>query len=99
MFRQFFSVLSFSLFPALATAQVCGTTDLTETFTEDEKAFLAAQIEGEAFSEGLLWQAEKDGSRVVVAGTLHIPDPRFDPIVASLTPVIEASDLLILEGS
>jgi uncharacterized protein YbaP (TraB family) len=51
------------------------------------------------FSEGLTWQAEKDENRVVVIGTLHIPDARFDPIVARLTPVIEASDLLIVEAT
>lgn len=99
MFRQCVGILSFALLPGLASAQVCGTTDLTETFTPEENAFLAAQIDGEAFSQGLLWQAEKDGSRVVVAGTLHIPDVRFDPIVESLTPEIQASDVLILEAT
>ena len=79
MFRKCISIISFTLFPALAAAQVCGTADLTETFTAEETAYLAELVEGQPFSEGLLWQAEKDGSRVVVAGTLHIPDARFDP--------------------
>lgn len=99
MFRYCFGVLTLALFPAVAAAQICGTTDLTETFTDEENAYLAARVAGQPFSEGLLWQAEKDGSRVVVAGTLHIPDRRFDPIVAQLTPEIESSDLLILEAT
>lgn len=96
-FLAFF--LSFALFPLLAFAQVCGSTDLTESFTEEESAYLASRVAQHPFSEGLTWQAEKDENRVVVIGTLHIPDARFDPIVARLTPVIEASDLLIVEAT
>ncbi len=99
MFRYCYSVISFVLFPALATAQICGTTDLTETFTAEETAFLEERLAGVPFAEGLTWEAEKDDSRVIVVGTLHIPDARFDPIVAKLTPEIEASDLLILEAT
>ncbi len=99
MFRIWYGILSFVLFPAVAAAQVCGTTNLTDTFTDEENAFLAAQIEGEPFAEGLIWRAERDGSRVIVVGTLHIPDPRFDPIVEKLTPEIAASDLLVLEAT
>ncbi len=98
-----FRALSFSIFlfffPMIAVAQVCGTTDLTETFTAEEAARLDALVAPHAYGEGLMWQAEKDGSRVIVVGTLHIPDRRFDPMVERLLPEIAASDVLIVEAT
>ena len=99
MFRYCLSALSCVFFPALAAAQVCGTINLTDEFTPAETAFLEGQIEGVPYAEGLIWRASKEGSDVVVVGTLHIPDARFDPIVETLTPEIAGSDLLILEAT
>ncbi len=94
-------VLSFSLFlflsPAIAVAQICGTINLTDTFSAAETARLDALVAPHPYGEGLIWQAEKGESRVVVVGTLHIPDRRFDAIVDRLRPEIAASDVLILE--
>ena len=98
MLRVF--LFSFSLFfPSLAAAQICGTIDLTETFSAEETARLDALVAPHAYAEGLTWEATRGDSRVVVVGTLHIPDARFDPIVARLAPEIERSDVLIVEAT
>ncbi|MXQ08560.1 hypothetical protein GQ651_11950 [Alphaproteobacteria bacterium GH1-50] len=98
MLRSVFLLISL-LFPVVAAAQVCGTTDLTDSFTPEETARLDALVAPHAYSEGLTWEASRDDSRVVVVGTLHIPDARFDPIVERLSPVIEESDVLIVEAT
>lgn len=99
MYKFLSFLLCFAAAPWIAFAQVCGTNDLTESFTDEEATYLADRIAPHPFSEGLIWQANKRDERVVVVGTLHIPDARFDPIVARLTPTIEASDLLIVEAT
>ena len=52
--------LSFSIFlffcPVVAAAQVCGTTDLTETFSAGETARLDALVSPHVYGEGLMWQ-------------------------------------------
>ena len=99
MFRTFFAFLIACFFPALAAAQICGTANLVDTFSVDENARLEALVDGHAFATGLMWVATRPDSRVVVVGTLHIPDPRFDPMVDLLAPEITGSDVLILEAT
>ena len=90
-------VLSFLALPTIA--QHCGTRDLIAELAPEQRARLDALVAAHPYSEGTIWRAEKPDSSVLVVGTLHIPDPRFQDVVAQLTPEIEAADLLILEAS
>lgn len=85
--------------PAVAFAQTCGTRNLIDELNEADKARLAALVEPHAYPEGVLFKAEKPGSKVIVAGTIHIPDPRLDPMVERLQSEVTAADVLILEAS
>lgn len=99
MIRRFLTILALALAPFAATAQTCGTTDLIETLTPEERARLDALVAPHAFPVGNLWRAEKDGSTIVVAGTLHVPDVRLDALTARIDPFLRKADLLVLEAS
>ena len=51
------------------------------------------------FGEGLLWRASKGEDRLLVAGTLHLPDPRHDATMAALAPAVAAADLVLVEAT
>ncbi len=88
-----------TLTPIAAVAQSCGTTDLIAELGADDRARLDALVAPHVYSTGNLWRAEKDGTAVIVAGTLHIPDARLAPMVEAIRPHLESSDLLIIEAT
>ncbi len=85
--------------PLAAFAQSCGTTDLIAELDADDRARLDALVAPHVFPTGNLWRAEKGDNTVVVAGTLHIPDPRLAEMVAAVRPHLEGADVLILEAT
>ncbi len=98
MLRPFLMAMCLCI-PALAHAQTCGTRDLIAELDAEDKARLAGLVAPHAFSEGILFKAEKLGSSVTVVGTIHIPDRRLDPIVKKLRNDVASADVLILEAS
>lgn len=99
MFRTMSFVALFGLLAAPALAEVCGTEDLIADLTPDERARLDGLVAPHPFPEGNLFRAEKDGNRVVIVGTIHIPDPRLTSIVEEVRPHLEEADVLILEAT
>ena len=99
MLRKSLIVLLIGLLPAQALAQVCGTEDLIETLSAQERARLDALVAPHPYAEGKLFRAGRDGHEVVVVGTIHIPDPRLAPIVEQVRPHLDAADLLIIEAT
>ena len=99
MIRRFLTAVTLALLPIGAVAQTCGTTDLIETLSPQERARLDALVAPHAFPVGNLWRAEKDGSSVIVAGTLHVPDVRLDALAERINPFLREADLLILEAT
>ena len=85
--------------PTLVLGQTCGTRDLIAELDPADKARLADLVAPHAYPEGVLFRAEKAGSTVIVAGTIHIPDPRLQPMVERLEADVAAADVLILEAS
>ena len=88
-----------ALTPAFLWAQSCGTTDLIDALSPEDRARLDALVAPHPYPRGNLWRAEKPGSTVTVVGTIHIPDPRLTAIVARVRPALDTADLLILEAS
>ena len=60
-------------------------------------AAIDARAAAMPFGEGLLWEARRDGDRLTIVGTLHLADPRHQPMIDRLTPVIAEADLLLVE--
>ena len=84
---------------APALAQSCGTHDLIAELGADDRARLDALVAPHPYSEGTLFRAEKNGSQVIVVGTIHLPDPRLDGVVDRLRRDVQGADLLIIEAS
>lgn len=49
------------------------------------------------YGQGLLWSARRGDARILVAGTMHYPDPRHEATLAALAPALRKAGLLLLE--
>lgn len=76
----------------------CEGRDLRASLSPETQAMLDRAAATTPFAEGNRWRASR-GDRVVdLVGTIHIPDPRLAPVLARLTPEIEAAERLFLEA-
>lgn len=82
--------------PGLAAAR-CDAPSLYDRFDEDTLARIEAEAAAVPYGEGLTWEATRGDDRLVIVGTLHIFDPRHDPLVERLRPEVAAADLLMVE--
>lgn len=96
MFRAL--ALLLALLAALpAQAEACRGQNLIAALPPAELARLKASAEV-PFAHGNLWTATKDGQRITLAGTYHLNDPRFAPILALLMPNIAQATALLVEA-
>lgn len=79
-----------------AFARCTGTSVLADIPAAD-LADLSARVAATPYPTGNLWHAEKGGTTIHVVGTMHIYDPRLDPMLAEIAPLIPAADLILLE--
>ncbi|MCJ7872688.1 TraB/GumN family protein [Phaeobacter sp. J2-8] len=92
-------VIALSLLPQMTLAAGCVGSDLRTQLEPDQIAALAAAEAETPFANGNHWRATR-GERVIhVIGTVHIPDPRLDPVSAKLAPLITAADRLLVEAT
>lgn len=75
-----------------AAADSCQGRDLLPTLAPDQRATLDRALAESPFASGNHWRAEKAGSSIDVIGTLHLYDPRMEPVAARLRPLIAAAD-------
>lgn len=94
------ALFAFFLFvPIGAWAQACGTENLLDSLSTADRERLDVLVSKHPFPEGIVFDAKKPGSKVTVVGTIHIPDPRLDPIVEDVRASLTSADLLILEAT
>jgi uncharacterized protein YbaP (TraB family) len=96
MLRALALTIALAVAGGAAQAQ-CGGPSLIERLTAEERAALDARVAEMPFAEGLLWQAERDGQVVTLAGTMHVHDPRLETVMLRLEPLLEEAELLLLE--
>jgi uncharacterized protein YbaP (TraB family) len=90
--------LALALLLALpAHAEACHGQNLIAALPAADLAALTAKAEV-PFAHGNLWQATREGQEIILAGTYHLNDPRFAPILALLTPHLAASTALLVEA-
>lgn len=99
MFRHMIIAGLLAAAPVFALAQTCGTDSFIDDLSTEDRARLDALIAPHPYPEGNLWRAEKEGSTVIVAGTIHIPDPRLTPLVDQVASFLDEADLLIIEAT
>ncbi|MEO0929372.1 MAG: TraB/GumN family protein [Pseudomonadota bacterium] len=81
-----------------AAAQCVGASYLDQ-LSPDKQAALRASADAMPFSEGTLWTATRDSDTITVIGTMHIYDPRLDPIYDQIKDEVAAADLVMLEAT
>ncbi len=87
------------LLPVQAIAQACGTENLLDSLSAEDSARLDALVAQHPYPHGILFRAVKADSDVTVVGTIHIPDPRLQPIVEQVRDAVAEADVLILEAT
>lgn len=89
-----------ALWPAVAAparAAECHGRDLIAALPAQELAALRAEAEV-PFAHGNLWTATRQGQTITLAGTYHLADPRFAPLLARLEPALEGAHALLVEA-
>ena len=97
------------LFRAIAAATViliagqgaaqCVGSSYLDQLTTDQRTALVQATADLPFSEGLIWDATRDGQAITVVGTMHIFDPRLVPIYDMIVDDIATADLVLLEAT
>lgn len=95
----FFGIVLAGFLPVSAGWAACGGTDLIAALPEAERAALDARVAGTPFPEGLFWRAERDGQVFELVGTMHIADPRLDPLFDRARPQVNAADIVLMEAT
>ncbi|PRY76014.1 hypothetical protein CLV80_110100 [Yoonia maritima] len=96
-FRSAATVILTALgFPAAA---LCVGDNYLDQLSVEQHARLNAAVEEIPFSQGLIWDAHKDGHDLKIVGTMHIYDPRLDTLYAKLSDDVVNADLILVEAS
>lgn len=81
--------------PGLAA---CNGVDFRERLTEADRAELAERIARTPFPQGLFWEARRGDDLLFLIGTMHIYDPRLEPLAVEAIGYIADSDVLLVEA-
>lgn len=79
-------------------AATCHGQDLIAALPADQRAALQARADAQPFTHGNLWTATKDGQQITLAGTYHLADPRFGPMLDALAPALAQATVLLVEA-
>lgn len=93
------TALLLSVVMATPLAAACKGNNIIDALSPEERSALAAAVAEHPYPEGNIWVGRNGTRTVHVVGTVHIPDPRLEPMVATVGPIVRASDLLILEAT
>ena len=82
-----------------AADAACTGQNLFQTMPAERRAAIEEASRDVPFRQGLLFQATRDDQRITLVGTYHFGDPRHQPMVDRLRPIIAASDALYVEAA
>lgn len=82
--------------PALA---LCNAPAFSEYLAPQDVADLEYAAADTLYGTGLYWSASKNGKRLSILGTMHLPDPRHTDLLDRVRPRMEAADLLMVEAT
>ena len=89
------ALVSFLAAPVLAQ---CAGQNLFQQMPPDKLAALTAAADAVPFPRGNYWRATKGDATVTLIGTYHFDDPRHDPTLAAITPVIQSAKTVLVEA-
>ena len=76
----------------------CVGRDLLAELPPDRRAEIDAAVAATPYAQGTRWTATRGDARIEIIGTYHFDDPRHDPVIAELTPVIAGAGALMVEA-
>ncbi len=89
------ALVSFLAAPVLAQ---CAGQNLFQQMRPDKLAALTAAADAVPIPRGNYWRATKGDATVTLIGTYHFDDPRHDPTLATITPVIQSASTVLVEA-
>ncbi|WP_322890751.1 MULTISPECIES: TraB/GumN family protein [unclassified Yoonia] len=98
MLRRVLAATALLLTAGHATAQCVGTSYF-DLLSDDQRVQLDAATADMPYAEGLIWDATRDGQVITVVGTMHIYDPRLEPIFEMVADDVMAADVVLLEAT
>ncbi|GGL75352.1 TraB/GumN family protein [Wenxinia marina] len=96
MLRPLLAAALTTLLPLTAAAQ-CDAPSYMDRLSAADRAALEADAAAMPYGRGLAWEATRGDDRLAIVGTLHIADPRHDPLAEQFTAEIAEADLLMVE--
>ncbi len=91
-------ILCLLCLPTLSQA-ACKGTDLRQSLSETDRAWIDNKVSEIPFAKGNHWIATRGNRRIHIVGTMHYNDPRMQPITQRLAPVVEDAEVLLMESS
>lgn len=82
--------------PTLLAAQ-CEGRDLRSSLSEADRAEIATAVAETRYGSGNLWRATRGARNLTLLGTIHIDDPRLDPIADGLAETVAEAEVVFLE--
>jgi uncharacterized protein YbaP (TraB family) len=76
----------------------CAGKNLFSEMPPDKLATLTAAADAVPFPRGNYWRATKGDAVVTLIGTYHFDDPRHDPTLATIAPVIQSASTVLVEA-
>jgi uncharacterized protein len=86
------------LAPAFPAAAQCTGENLIDSLPAETRADISARAAAAPFSEGNLWHATRDRQEVTLVGTYHLADRRHEVLMATLGPLVDRADRLLVEA-
>ncbi len=90
-------VLPLTLMAAPAGAGCFGL-NMLDTMPAADRTAIETAAHAVPYPTGNIWTASKGAARLTIIGTYHLNDDRHAPIVQALTPLVNASAALLVEG-
>jgi len=81
-----------------AGAPLCVGTDLLAELPPGRQAQIAEAVARTPYAKGIRYRATKGDAVIEIIGTYHFGDPRHDPIVAEMRPLIGQAGALLVEA-
>jgi len=97
--RHLTAAITLLTLSALPAAADCTGVSYLDQISETQRAQLDTTVANMPYATGLVWEATKGPDTVTVVGTMHIYDPRLEPLRASLTDKVASADLVMLEAT
>ncbi|MEL6681852.1 MAG: TraB/GumN family protein [Pseudomonadota bacterium] len=98
MFMRF-AAATIGIFLGSSAMAECRGTSYLDQLSPAQRIELAANVADMPFSEGTLWSATRGKDAITVIGTMHIYDPRLNPLYDRISDKVATADLVMLEAT